>query len=68
MHTGNCRAASRSGRYFPPSRVQAFDASRRQVPRCTYCRPRNALGFPGAAATRCRWRVSNAAEPRTAFL
>ncbi|MFI5977755.1 DUF6233 domain-containing protein [Streptomyces sp. NPDC051452] len=44
VHTGDCWAAATSGRCRPPTRQQALDALRQQVPPCPHCRPDTALG------------------------
>lgn len=45
VHTGDCWAATKSGRCRPATRQQAIDALRRQVSPCIHCRPDTALGI-----------------------
>ncbi|MEU5666561.1 DUF6233 domain-containing protein [Streptomyces longwoodensis] len=45
VHTGDCWAATKSGRCRPATRQQAVEALRQQVPACVHCRPDTALGI-----------------------
>ncbi|MEV0982475.1 DUF6233 domain-containing protein [Streptomyces sp. NPDC049915] len=45
MHTGDCWAATKSGRCHPATHAQALEALRQQVPACAHCRPDTALGL-----------------------
>ncbi|MEU3528754.1 DUF6233 domain-containing protein [Streptomyces sp. NPDC038707] len=44
VHTGDCGAAAKTGRYRPATRQQTRDAHR-HVPACDRCRPDTALGL-----------------------
>ncbi|MFF7098457.1 DUF6233 domain-containing protein [Streptomyces rubradiris] len=45
VHTGDRRAAAKSGRCRPATRQQARDALLQHVPACDRCRPDTALGL-----------------------